>query len=105
MTNSELLYALIEEVKTIERMNGCSSPARDEVESAIADGLAVIAKYQGKIMTNHQFAIWLATWQYTQRQVADEFGITEQTITMYKRNENYPKWFVLALRGLETKGV
>ena len=56
-------------------------------------------------MTNHQFAIWLATWQYTQRQVADEFGITEQTLSTYKRNENYPKWFVLALRGLETKGV
>lgn len=56
-------------------------------------------------MTNHQFAIWLATWQYTQRKVADEFGITEQTMSIYKRNENYPKWFVLALRGLETKGV
>lgn len=56
-------------------------------------------------MTNHHFAIWLATWQYTQRQVADEFGITEQTLSTYKRNENYPKWFVLALRGLETKGV
>lgn len=56
-------------------------------------------------MTNHQFAIWLATWRYTQRQVADEFGITEQTLSTYKRNENYPKWFLLALRGLETKGV
>ena len=36
---------------------------------------------------------------------AEEFGITEQTLSTYKRNENYPKWFVLALRGLETKGV
>ena len=25
-------------------------------------------------MTNHQFSIWLATWQYTQRQVADELS-------------------------------
>ena len=56
-------------------------------------------------MTNHKFAIWLATWQCTQRQVAYELGITEQTLSTYKRNENYPKWFVLALRGLETKGV
>lgn len=56
-------------------------------------------------MTNHQFAIWLATWQYTQRQVADKLGITERTLSTYKRNENYPRWFVLALRGLETKGI
>ena len=48
MTNSELLDALIAAVETIEWMNDCSSPARDEVESAIADGRAVIAKYQGK---------------------------------------------------------
>ena len=27
------------------------------------------------------------------------------TLCTYKRNENYQKWFVLALRGLETKGV
>jgi hypothetical protein len=56
-------------------------------------------------MTNHQFDIWLATWQYTQRKVADEFGKTEQTLSTYRRNNNYPKWFALALRGLETKGV
>ena len=56
-------------------------------------------------MTNHQFAVWRAIWQYTQRQVADELGISEQTLCSYKRNENYPKWFVLALRGLETKRV
>ena len=47
MTNSELLDALISAVETIEWMNGCSSPARDEVESAIENGRAVIAKYQG----------------------------------------------------------
>lgn len=46
MTNSELLDALIEAVETIEWMNGCSSPARDEVEASIEDGRAVIAKYQ-----------------------------------------------------------
>ena len=48
MTNSELLDALIAAVETIEWMNGCSSPARDEVETAIEEGRAVIAKYQGK---------------------------------------------------------
>ena len=48
MTNSELLDALISAIETIEWMNGCSSPARDEVETAIKDGRTVIAKYQGK---------------------------------------------------------
>ena len=45
--NLELLDALIAAVETIEWMNGCSSPARDEVELAIENGRAVIAKYQG----------------------------------------------------------
>ena len=48
MTNSELLDALIAAVETIEWMNGCSSPARDEVDAEIDAGRAVIAKYQGK---------------------------------------------------------
>lgn len=48
MNNSELLYALISAIETIEWMNGCSSPARDEVEAEIDAGRAVIAKYQGK---------------------------------------------------------
>ena len=48
MANSELLDALIAAVETIEWMNGCGSPARDEVEAAIEEGRAVIAKYQGK---------------------------------------------------------
>ena len=51
MTNSELLDALISAVETIEWMNGCSSPARDEVDAAIEEGRAVIAKYQ-ESMTN-----------------------------------------------------
>ena len=42
---SELLEALISAIETIEWMNGCSSPARDEVEEAIIEGRAVIAKY------------------------------------------------------------
>ena len=42
---SELLEALISAIETIEWMNGCSSPAKDEVEEAIMDGRAVIAKY------------------------------------------------------------
>ena len=48
MTNSELLDALISAIETIEWMNGCSSPARDEVDAAIKEGRSVIAKYQGK---------------------------------------------------------
>ena len=48
MTNSELLDALISAVETIEWMNGCSSPNRDEVEAAIDEGRSVITKYQGK---------------------------------------------------------
>ena len=48
MKNSELLDALIAAVETIEWMNDCSSPARDEVEAAIYEGRAVIAKYHGK---------------------------------------------------------
>ena len=48
MSNSELLDALIEAVETIEWMHGCSYPASDEVKSAIEEGRAVIAKYQGK---------------------------------------------------------
>lgn len=48
MTNSELLNALISAIETIEWMNGCSSPARDEVDAAIKEGRSVIDKYQGK---------------------------------------------------------
>lgn len=56
-------------------------------------------------MTNHKFEIWLATWRYNQKQIAEEFGISADTISNYKRNEHYPKWFALALKGLETKGI
>lgn len=56
-------------------------------------------------MTNHKFEIWLAVNRYTQRQLAIELGVTPDTITNWKRNEHYPRWFVLALRGLENKGV
>ena len=48
MNDSELLDALISAIETIEWMNCCSSPARDEVEAAIDEGRAVIAKYQGE---------------------------------------------------------
>ncbi|MFM5431434.1 hypothetical protein ACET9P_11135 [Aeromonas veronii] len=43
----ELLAALEEAVETIEWMNGCSSPARNEVEEAIREGRAAIAKAKG----------------------------------------------------------
>lgn len=42
---SELLEALISAIETIEWMNGCSSPNKDEVEEAIMDGRAVIARF------------------------------------------------------------
>lgn len=45
--SDELLAALNEAVETIEWMHGCSSPARNEVEEAIQDGLAAIAKAKG----------------------------------------------------------
>ncbi|OSP50050.1 hypothetical protein B7G55_19805 [Aeromonas hydrophila] len=43
----ELLEALNEAVETIEWMHGCSSPARNEVEEAIQEGRAAIAKAKG----------------------------------------------------------
>ena len=52
-------------------------------------------------MTNHEFEIWLATWRYKQKQVAEELGITADTICNFKKRERYPKWFALALKGLE----
>ena len=52
-------------------------------------------------MTNHQFNIWLATHQFTKKQVAIELGLTPQTLTNYKNNEFYPKVFELALKALE----
>lgn len=42
---SELLDALIAAVETIEWMNGCRSPNTDDVEEAIREGRAIIAKY------------------------------------------------------------
>lgn len=54
-------------------------------------------------MNNHAFEIWLAVNRYTQRQLAIELGVTPDTITNWKRNEHYPKWFTLALKGLENK--
>lgn len=43
----ELLAALRSAVETIEWMHGCSSPASDEVEKAISEGNATIAKAKG----------------------------------------------------------
>lgn len=42
---SEILEALISAIETIEWMNSCSSPDKDEVEEAIKEGRAIIAKY------------------------------------------------------------
>ena len=43
----ELLTALEDAVETIEWMNGCSSPAVDEVEKAIREGNSAISKAKG----------------------------------------------------------
>lgn len=43
---NELLAALVSAIETLEWMAGCSSPNRDDVEAAIEEGRAVIAKYQ-----------------------------------------------------------
>ena len=43
----ELLAALEDAVETIEWMNGCSSPAVDEVEKAIREGNSAISKAKG----------------------------------------------------------
>ena len=80
MTNSELLDALIAAVETIEWMNDCSSPARDEVEAAIDEGRAVIAKYQGKAQENIEYLIafyldWLNNW-LTPAAMAEHYGVT-----------------------------
>lgn len=54
-------------------------------------------------MNAHGFEIWCATNKFTQRKVAEELGITPNTITIYKRNNHFPKWFPLALKTLEAK--
>lgn len=43
----DLLAALEDAVETIEWMNGCSSPAVDEVEKAIREGNSAISKAKG----------------------------------------------------------
>ena len=43
----ELLAALEDAVETIEWINGCTSPAVDEIEKAIREGNSAIAKAKG----------------------------------------------------------
>lgn len=54
-------------------------------------------------MTPHDLEIWCATNQLTQKELADKLGITPNTISIYKRNNHFPKWFPLALKQLEVK--
>lgn len=54
-------------------------------------------------MTNHDFEIWLATNQYTQAALAEKLGIRARTITLWKKNEHFPKMFLVALKSLEIK--
>lgn len=56
-------------------------------------------------MNNRNFAIWLATHGYTQRRLAAELGINEDSITNYKKRQRFPKWFSLALKGIEAKKI
>ena len=85
MTKSELFDALIAAVETIEWMNGCSSPARDEVEAAIDEGRAVIAKYQGKAQENIEYLIafyldWFNNW-LTPAAMGEHYGLTAEECT------------------------
>lgn len=50
-------------------------------------------------MIQHDFKIWLVTNKFTQRQIAERFGVTEQTLVNYGNRNRY-RWFPLALMGL-----
>ena len=54
-------------------------------------------------MTNRDFEIWLATNGYTQVALANKLGIRARTITLWKKNEHFPKMFLIALKSLEIK--
>ena len=51
-------------------------------------------------MTKQQFKIWLITNDYTIKRLAEILGITEKTIYNYQ-STRFPRWFKLALKGLE----
>ena len=52
-------------------------------------------------MTVKQFECWLINNEFNQSTLAEKLGINRQTITGYKNNQNFPKLFIFALRGLE----
>lgn len=54
-------------------------------------------------MTNRDFEIWLAIHGYTQAALAEKLGIRARTITLWKKNEHFPKMFLVALKSLEIK--
>ena len=57
-------------------------------------------------MTTKQFRIWLIKNEHTQKSLAAKFGISENTIGNYCKNNRFPFVFTLALvaieRGLST---
>lgn len=58
-------------------------------------------KYNTRIVMNKKdFKIWLINHDYTVKTLSEAFGITEKTIYNYQ-STRFPKWFILALKGLE----
>jgi len=54
-------------------------------------------------MDTKKFRIWLIENDYTQAMIAESFGLTENTISNYCKNNRFPRWFKFALRGLENE--
>ena len=51
-------------------------------------------------MYKKDFKIWLITNDYTIKTLSETLGITEKTIYNYQATR-FPRWFKLALKGLE----
>ena len=51
-------------------------------------------------MTTKEFKIWLIANDHTIKTLSEALGITEKTIYNYQ-STRFPKWFTLALKGLE----
>ena len=51
-------------------------------------------------MNKKDFKIWLINHDYTIKTLSETLGITEKTIYNYQLTR-FPRWFKLALKGLE----
>ena len=52
-------------------------------------------------MTTKQFRVWLIKNDHTQKSLAAKFGISENTIGNYCKNDRFPFVFTLALVATE----